>query len=101
MVYEYCLDPHKLESGRKVRFCGKVENIDRISGVFLLNNGITKVSCIPSDKEIVRGVRVGDIVRVFGKVMKITEESEIEVHFLQKLRMDLRIYNKVVEEFLR
>ncbi len=101
MPYKYCLDPHKFEDGERVRFLGKIENIDKISGVFVLNNKITKVSCIPKDIEMARDLKVGDIIRVFGRIIKMSEEAEIDVHLIQKLNVDLDMYNKVLKKVIK
>lgn len=100
MVYKYVLNPHKLEDGEKVRFLGKVDSVDKISGVFVLDNGITRVSCIPKDLESVKNLKVGDVVRIFGRIVKISNEAEINVFVVQKLNVDPKIYNNIISKIL-
>lgn len=99
-MYRYVLDPHKLEDRERIRFLGRVDNVDKVSGVFVLDNGIIKISCIPKDLESVRNLKIGDVVRVFGRIVKISNEAEISVFVIQKPNVNLRIYNNILSKIL-
>jgi len=81
------------EKDARVRFVGAVVELDRNSGVMLIDDG-ERISVI-STPEQVEKLKIGDIVGIIGIVLPYEEGVEIRCEFIQDMnKLNKELYDK-------
>ena len=81
------------EKDARVRFVGAVVELDRNSGVMLIDDG-ERISVI-STPEQVEKLKIGDVVGIIGIVLPYEEGVEIRCEFIQDMnKLNKELYDK-------
>ncbi len=90
--------PKDLKDKEKVSLIGQVKKMDKENyclDIFVLEKTFT---CVCFEKKMFESIKVGDIVKIFGKIIKIDDNLEIECEFIQKIDLDPKLLERFLKE---
>jgi len=78
----------------RVRILGRI--LDKADEVIVVDDGSAKAEIIASDLDV--NANIGDIVRVFARVLPLEEGFELRAEIIQDMsKLDLDLYKKIKE----
>lgn len=81
------------ENDSRVRFVGTIIELDRNSGVMLIDDG-DRISIIATPEQVEK-LKIGDVVGIIGVVLPYSEGVEIRCEFIQEMnKLNKELYDK-------